>query len=395
MSRILIFDPHSSGHHPVYIERFINNLFPYSEKHQFTFAVPAKTIALLSEEAKRLAKEHSYRFVEIDFESYRKTRAICGVSIAERRLLSQLLSLGNYDSVILFYGDHIVNSVGVFPLPSVKCVALFFRAPILEPKGGPLLIRTIERVKIRTRRWLLRSFLKSGSNNKGLFLDFRMTDSKNEAYGLCPEPTVDACLPTEETLEIAKRFPADDTRINMLLAGGITQRKGTAQFLSLLTREALPTLRKIRLIIGGEILDADEGRRVEALIDQLKKTGVSVLTDFTRIDEQTYAYLFEYTDIVTVPYIDHFGPSGVVSHAIRAGKCILGCDGGWIGEIVRKYGNGLTYRTDDCASFSNALTGVLQSYKSDYCSDFRDEFVRFNNETHFTKVIMDSLEGIQ
>lgn len=394
MGKILIYDPYSSGHHPVYVERFINNLSPYLNKHEITFAVHDKTIELLSEKAKDIAEELSCRFVDIDFDSYRRTRTIFGVSFAERRTLSKLLSQDNYELVILFYADHIVNNLGVFPLPRVKCVGLFFRAPILKDSGGPQLARAIESVKVRIRRFLLRSFLKKGAKNRGLFLDFRVTESRNGAFGLCPEPTVESHLTLEENDEIEERFPPDDTRITMLLAGGITERKGTLKFLSLLMRTASPSLAKIRLIIVGEIQDANEGRDIEVFVDKINGAGGFVVTDFTRTNEKTYSYLFEKTDIVVVPYTDHFGPSGVVSHAIRTGKCILATDRGWIGEVVRKYGNGSTYSPDDSVGFSRALAGVLENHSREYCEEYRDQFLRFNNDTNFVKVIMDSVEEL-
>lgn len=392
MSRLLVFDPYSTGHHPVYIDRFISRLSSYGAIHQFTFAVHTKTIELLSDKAKRIAQELSCQFVEIDQKSYGRTRSIFGISYAERRILGKVIAQGDYDLVVLFYGDHIVNSLGVFPLPKVQIVALFFRAPILEVSGGSFPVKALQRFKVWVRLLLLRSFLSGSSNNKGLFLDYRMVDSEAMNCELCPEPTICSQLSLEERSEIEAKFLQDDARISVLLAGGIAKRKGTARFLSLLLQQDPQVLRKIRLIIVGELQEVDEGRRVQGLIDQLNQAGGWVVCDFTRIDERTYSYFFDETDIVAVPYIDHFGPSGIVSHAIRAGKCILASDGGWIGETVRQYGYGDTYCSDDPEEFSRALAHVLEGAKDESSEQFRDQFVKFNNDSNFAKVIMGSVE---
>jgi len=66
--------------------------------------------------------------------------------------------------------------------------------------------------------------------------------------------------------------------------------------------------------------------------------------------------IFSATDAVLLPYIHHYGSSGVLSRAAAAGKLVIASDEGLLARRVRDHGLGLLFPTNDVPALQQRMT---------------------------------------
>jgi glycosyltransferase involved in cell wall biosynthesis len=121
----------------------------------------------------------------------------------------------------------------------------------------------------------------------------------------------------------------------VLLQYGIgTRRKGL--HLAVRTALQLASTPRLFLLCAGQIRNDPEILRG---IDQLERQGKArVLNRYVSDLEEQLAFCA--SDIVLLPYIKHFGSSGVLARAAAAGKMVIASDEGLLARRVREHGLG-------------------------------------------------------
>jgi len=99
---------------------------------------------------------------------------------------------------------------------------------------------------------------------------------------------------------------------------------------------------------------------IAALADDLVESGVNLIRQ--NMSDGEYADLIASADIVLIPYrIRPFRTrtSGVVLDALMAGKPVVTVRGTWAGDLVERYGAGVTYNDGDVREMRTALEQVV------------------------------------
>ncbi len=141
----------------------------------------------------------------------------------------------------------------------------------------------------------------------------------------------------------------------VLLQYGIgTRRKG----LHLVVRTVLDLASTPRLFLlcVGQIRN---DREILTGLDQLKRQGMARVLD-RYVSDLEERLSFCASDVVLLPYVNHFGSSGVLARAAAAGKMVIASDEGLVARRVREHGLGWLFRSGNVkelqANVKNAMT---------------------------------------
>lgn len=146
----------------------------------------------------------------------------------------------------------------------------------------------------------------------------------------------------------------------VLLHYGIgTRRKG----LHLVIRAILSSPRPNRwhLLCAGQL---SQDKEIVKGIRKLAENGLATVLDryVTEAEGQT---CFAACDMVLLPYVRHFGSSGVLALAAAAGKMVVASDDGLIARRVRERGLGLCFTSGNVRKFKAALIKAEQILTAD------------------------------
>ncbi len=68
---------------------------------------------------------------------------------------------------------------------------------------------------------------------------------------------------------------------------------------------------------------------------------------------------FAASDVVLLPYLNHFGTSGVLSRAMSARKPVIVSDEQLLGKMTRERGLGLLFPSGDAKAFGSAMRQAI------------------------------------
>jgi hypothetical protein len=142
-------------------------------------------------------------------------------------------------------------------------------------------------------------------------------------------------------------IPAD--RWVLLHYGIGTRRKGLHLVIRHLLEATCP--RQWHLLCAGQLSD---DRQIDAGLQRLSADGRATVLDryVSKTEEQA---CFGASDVVVLPYLRHFGSSGVLSLAAAAGKMVVASDDGLIGRRVQAHRLGLCFRAGKRRELGRAL----------------------------------------
>ena len=159
----------------------------------------------------------------------------------------------------------------------------------------------------------------------------------------------------------------ESQRYTFLLIGSMAPRKGCLMVLKAMQQMTVDELSQIRLRLVGKFRTgaadyrSDVLKAIQDLRSKCPELKIEVEDRYIDFSEMNAEFLA--ANCVLVPYIGFYGSSGILGHACRAGKPVISCDEGLIGELVRELEFGLTVNPTDpdalCGCLRIALTGKL------------------------------------
>lgn len=152
----------------------------------------------------------------------------------------------------------------------------------------------------------------------------------------------------------------------------------------------LEALKKVEVPFWLHVTGLERAFSKQYIIENSQFFRNRVSLDMVRLSEEEYACALAATDILVLPYRWEFdGASGPMIEGVWNRKYIVGSSHGSMGEIIRKYNLGKTFKTEDPEDLARVLNEVLQSKRnwSDAAEAFRknltvDEFVKHNDEIY-------------
>lgn len=239
-------------------------------------------------------------------------------------------------------------ALGLKPAESLKGLisGIYVRPRPLDPECPPRSLGAW----LKRRGW--RRFDHEGWFQHILVLDERLPDHPERLRGksrvaFMPEPNEEASEPYPHQDEARKHLGIPAQAVVFLHYGLGTRRKGLHHVMA--AWKGLPADHHILLLVAGQ----PEAEFVPAL-QQLQSAGRAVLLN-RYIGSEEERLVMAASDVVLMPYVNHYGSSNVLSRASAAGRMVLASDAGLIGYRVRRYQLGELCAHDDSESLRQAI----------------------------------------
>jgi len=151
-----------------------------------------------------------------------------------------------------------------------------------------------------------------------------------------------------------QRWKLPENKRVLLFYGGGYRRKG----LHLAVRALLelpPETPAFLLCAGRQNPAGETARGLEQLVRQNRARLVNRYVSVAEEKE-----LFAASDAVLLPYLNHFGTSGVLSRAMAAGKPVIVSDEQLLGRLVREHSLGWLFPSSNVAALSECIRQAVQ-----------------------------------
>jgi len=149
----------------------------------------------------------------------------------------------------------------------------------------------------------------------------------------------------------ALRIPPD--KFVFLNYGIGTRRKGLHLVIRAMRQKKLPD--NALLLCAGKIADDKE---LLSGVTELEKKGIARLLNryVSDIEEEL---CFAASDVILLPYVKHFGSSGVLSRAAAAGKLVIASDEELVARRVREHKLGVLFQSGSVNSLLQRMEQVM------------------------------------
>lgn len=186
---------------------------------------------------------------------------------------------------------------------------------------------------------------------------------KTHVFKYLPDPTTFSAQP-----ETCCKTVPESGKITFLHFGGMGERKGTFDILDAIEQLTDDELKQSKFIFAGRIVSNPETyKHFIDRIDKLKRkslhTNIVFQEGFLPFDQLDT--LLEQADYILVPYKNTEQSSGVISHAARFSKPVIGPKEGLLGYLIDTYcmGHSLERINGEtlAIAFKQAIAGKLPS----------------------------------
>jgi len=341
---LLIFEPQIAGHRLTWLQYITEDFLDFG--YRVTLALDLRTEAekIIRENLSPLCSRITMMSV---FDEHGRWRGGSKIkSMAECKEISQARH------VFVNELDDVASSVlrraalGIYPPPSLKGYlnGIYFRPRFLSEPAWPPgnMIKSSGFHKLCNQGWFKRIYLvdecliSSQTNHNHLFHFLPDVWSGDYVRSL-PE--------ARKVLDI----PLD--KFVFLQYGVGNRRKGLHLVISAMTK-MMPDSGCF-LLCAGQIED-----HLAKKIVLLEKKGVAKLMNRYVSDEEE-RLAFGAADVVLLPYVDHYGSSGVLSRAAAAGKMVIASDAGLLAKRVREHGLGFLFKMNNARALQNSMVKAV------------------------------------
>ncbi|HEU4735703.1 MAG TPA: glycosyltransferase [Solirubrobacterales bacterium] len=350
--RVCIFDWNGGGHNPGLMLRFAEALTPDAE---VVLAAPDRELEQVGERAferyglgdPRPRPARPGRYLRNGEELHKREMAREELEMIERACRET-----GADRLVLTYADPVLRWLaGWKPLPCPHSIL------VMKPRAH---YRTVYRTRLRPQERLSALFqdrlVTRWRRRDDAFAVFTMDRGAAEHWSRrrgCKAvwlPDAPPSLPA----------PPPGTRDGCLIFGYLEPRKGVGLLAGALADGA----KGMSVTIAGS--PAPEYReQLEKELDQMRAGGVRIDAQLRRISDAEAAKTLASARCVVLPYIDHYGSSGVLAEAAALRTPVVSTGEGLLGHVVREYELGLTVDPTDAAALRAAILELDQAGSSE------------------------------
>lgn len=341
---ILIFEPRIEGHHLSWLRYVTEDLLTIG--FRVTLAVDWRP------EAKELIQNNlSALITKVSIISiFNKAGKLHGGS--KLKALAECFNKSGAQEVFINNLDDIAShclrcaSIGIYPSKPLQghLSGVYFRPRFLaNPKWPPgNIMKATGFQRLCQRHWFKNIFLMD---------EYLFADAKDKyacpTFHFLPDPWDGNFSHSQKDARKSLGIPSD--RFVLLNYGIGDRRKG----LHLTVRVMIDSSPGSRLFLlcAGKI-----SRDSELLkgLSQLEKRGMAKVLD-RYISDSDESLCFCASNVVLLPYIKHFGSSGVLSLSAAAGKMVIASDDGLVGQRVRKHNLGWLFRAGNVEGLKRCM----------------------------------------
>jgi glycosyltransferase involved in cell wall biosynthesis len=343
---ILIFEPQIVGHRLTWL-RYITEDF-LDLGYTITWAIDLRPRAkgIIEEQLAPLFSKVSLVSVFNENGGWRGGSKI--------RSLDECRKISQAKQVFLNEFDEIASNLlrravlGIYPPAPLKgCLSgVYFRPRFLTdpvwPPGN--IIKAAGFRRLCAQGWFRHIYLmdeyliSSLKDNKGLF-------------HFLPDPwSGDFSCPSEDA---RKKLDIPANKIVFLFYGIGDRRKGLHLIVDAMEKVASDP--RIFLLCAGKI---DHDRNLLKRIDALEQRGSAKLIN-RYVSEEEERFSFCSADVVLLPYIHHYGSSGVLSRAAAAGKMVIASDESLLAKRIREHHLGFLFQTENIRELQQRMNEAI------------------------------------
>jgi glycosyltransferase involved in cell wall biosynthesis len=401
---IMLFAPWYYGHHPTYLAHLIRYWGEQQLSGRLSIVVMPTFLTKHQDVVNLVSERESQKieFVPIAPEEEKRLASVrpnfLKAFVQYHLIVRYARKLGATQGLLMHLDSCLIPIVLGLPLPC-PFSAIYFR-PTLHYNQFSNYSPTGKERRQHLQEWIFLSRIFARKQFKTLFcLDPVAVDFIDREFsGLAkvvymPDP-VEKMFPNEDAFRALDRKLGIEPNRTVILAFGLLagERKGTRQFLESLFLLNPELCQKICILLVGEPFP--EGQAIlESWLTKVRKSlPVQVITKFGYVPESDVTLYFKRSDFVIAPYQKHAGMSGIVLLAAAAQKPILSSNYGLMGELVKKYGLGITVDTTIVSEISKGLTDLLnEPLTNSYSLEGMKTFTEQNSPQKFASAIFQNI----
>lgn len=167
----------------------------------------------------------------------------------------------------------------------------------------------------------------------------------------------------ENVERIVLKYGIRPDKKNLLLFGSIDNRKNLTKILNSLILLPKAIRDHVHLIIAGKFLQEMKETYVSQIEKCIGEVSIVYYDEFVADEEREV--LFQYCDLVLMPYINFYSSSGILGHTIKHNKNVIASNSGLVGRIVNDNKIGITVNPLKEKEIKDAILDVLNR-KTDY-----------------------------
>ncbi len=401
--KLLLFDLSIYGHHPSYIQHFIEYWSQQISLQSLDVVVSPKFIQVhndVVEKAKKLNSAINFVAITTAEEAALKPRD-SGVNrtiraFQEWDLLCNYATFLQASKCLIMYFDTCLVPLALGKKSPCPFSGIYFRPTFHYADFSNYLPTRKHRLQQWREKLILQRVLRHSHLRTLFSLDpLAISPIKNlyrqaEVVHL-PDPVV---LPQDDLPQnnLKNSLQIDADRQVFLLFGALTGRKGIYQLLDAIALLPIELCQKLCLLFVGEANPTDKAL-IEAKIATVCQTKpIQIITQYEFVSESEVQAYFQLTDVVLAPYQRHVGMSGILLLAAAAQKPVLTSSYGLMGEIVRQYSLGIAVDSTIPEQIAQGLTRCLVE-STDSLGDRAkmQEFAAQNSAQKFAQTLIDRI----
>lgn len=352
--KLMLFDLSIYGHHPSYIQHFINYWSKQELPGSLDIVVSQKFFKEHFDVVKKSAdlKREDINFIAISQEEEANLKPRDSsinrniLAFQEWELFCKYADLLKTTQGLIMYLDPYLLPLAVGMQSPCSFSGIYFRPTFHYPSFSSYIPSWKNRLQQWREKFILNRVLHHPQIKTLFCLDpfavKHINNFESEARSIhLPDP-VSLQLKDEYQLNnLRERLKIKAGKKVFLLFGALNGRKGIYQLLEAIQLLPSALCEQMCLVFVGEANPTDKALIQSKVAATCQAQPVQIIQHYEFVPEQDVQAYFQLADVVLAPYQRHVGMSGILLLAAAANKPVLSSNYGLMGEMVQRYQLGI------------------------------------------------------